>query len=185
MSVKTIEQYLALQARFDEDENIFLEAQREFFADHPDVPRPQPVECLNLIMKREYAEQILRGEKKVEIRSYSQHYIDRLYDRDVLEYERAHWDDELLRLQMLDFNDSVRAVKKIHFHNYNNSWYLDVECVENTAASVCDADVNYLREEYGCHDFDEMLSDLNRRKAKNRPLFFYFVVGEILGTNIG
>ena len=180
----TIEKYLDLQARFDEDPNVFLEAQDEFFKTHPDVPRPEPVECLNLVMKKEFAMQILSGEKKVEIRSYSPHYIDRLYDKKVLEYEREHWDDELLRMQMMDFNDSVRAVKKIHFHNYNNSWYLDVECVENTAASVCDADVVYLREEYGCHDFDEMLADFNRRKTKDRPLFFYFVIGEILGTNL-
>ena len=183
MSKITLEEYLELQKKFV-DPAVFDKARKEFFETHPDVPRPKMVDRLNLIMRKEFALEILKGTKTVEIRAYSQHYSDRLYDKDVLAYEEAHWDDELLRLQMLDFNDSVRGVKQIHFHNYNNSWYLDVECIENNTVVVVDDQVQYLQDEFGCHEFDEELTSLNKRRAKDRPIYFYFAIGKILGTNL-
>ena len=179
----TKEEYLVLQTKFA-DPSVFDAARKKFFEEHPDCPKPKPVECLNLIMRKEYAEEILAGTKTVEIRAYSQHYCDRLYDKDVLDYENAHWDDDLMRMQMIDFNDSVRAVKKIHFHNYNNSWFLDVECIDNNTVVVNNEQVGFLQDEYNCHEFDEMLADLNKRKAKDRPIFFYFAIGRILATDL-
>lgn len=179
----TKQEYLDLREKFA-DQAVFDAARKKFFEEHPDCPKPKPVECLNLIMRREFAEEILSGKKRVEIRSYSQHYVDRLYDKDVLDYEDKHWDDEVMRMQMLDFNDSVRGVKKIHFHNYNNSWFLDVECIENNTVVVNDDQVGYLQDEFGCHEFDEELSRLNKRKAKDRPVYFYFAIGQVLGTDL-
>ena len=179
----TIEEYIKLQSKFG-DPKVFDEARNKFFEEHPDCPKPEPIDCLNLIMRREFAEAILKGEKTVEIRAYSQHYCDRLYDKKVLEYEDAHWDDDLMRKQMIDFNDSVRAVHKIHFHNYNNSWYLDVECVDNNTVIVIDDQVKYLQDEFNCHEFDEELAHLNKRNAKDRPIYFYFAVGKVLDTNL-
>ncbi len=126
----TKEEYLVLQTKFA-DPSVFDAARKKFFEEHPDCPKPKPVECLNLIMRKEYAEEILTGIKTVEIRAYSQHYCDRLYDKDVLDYENAHWDDDLMRMQMIDFNDSVRTVKKSHCHNYNNSSVLEVQVIDN------------------------------------------------------
>lgn len=179
----TLEDYKAVRARFNEP-GVFEAERKRFFEEHPDCPRPKPVECLNLIMRREYAEEIVRGEKKVEVRSYSQHYCDRLYDKDVLAYEDKHWDDELMRMRMMDFNDSVRAVKKIHFHNYNNTWHLDVECVDNNTVLLVDEQVKYLQDEYGFHDFDEELERLDKKGSNERPIFFYFAVGRILDTDL-
>ena len=102
----------------------------------------------------------------------------------MLAYEDKHWDDELMRMQIIDFTDSVRAVKKIHFHNYNNSWYLDVECVDNSTIIVNDEQVGYLRDVFGCHEFDDELAALNRCNAEDRPIYFYFAVGEVLCTNL-
>lgn len=179
----TIKEYQKLQAQFS-DPDVFEKARKQFFEEHPDCPRPKPVECLNLIMRREFAEEILAGTKKVEIRSYSLHYCDRLYDKEVLAYEDAHWDDELMRMQMIDFNDSVRAVKKIHFRNYNNSWFLDVECIDNNTVLLVDEQVKYLQDEYDCHEFDEELARLNKRRSEDRPVYFYFAVGRILAHNL-
>ena len=180
----SIEEYMDLRSKFTPGSPMYEQMRKEFFEQHPDCPRPKPIECLNLIMRREFAEEILAGTKKVEIRSYSQHYVDRLYDKDVLAYEDKHWDDEVMRMQMIDFNDSVRAVKKIHFHNYNNSWFLDVECVDNNTVLLVNEQVKYLQDEYGCHEFDEELERLNRRNAEERPTYFYFAIGETLGTNL-
>lgn len=180
----SITEYTVLRSKFTPDSPVYERMREAFFEEHPDCPRPKPIECLNLIMRREYAEEILAGTKKVEIRSYSQHYADRLYDKDVLAYEDKYWDDELMRMQIFDFTDSVRAVKKIHFHNYNNSWFLDVECIDNNTVIVNDEQVRYLQEEYDCHEFDDELKELNKCNADVRPMFFYFAVGRILSTNL-
>lgn len=183
LQTMTAKDYLRFRAQYD-DPDVFDFARAAFFAEHPDCPKPRPIERLDLIMKREYAQQIAEGKKLVEIRSYSEFYRNRLYDKAVLDYEDKHWDDELMKLQMLDFNDSVRAVKTIHFHDYNNSWFLDVECIENNTVVVNDDQVGYLQDEFGFHDFDEELAGLNKRKAKERPIFFYFAIGKIVGTNL-
>ena len=46
---------------------------------------PENIQCLNLIMKKQYALDIINGKKKVEYRNYSKHYFDRLYDKKMLE----------------------------------------------------------------------------------------------------
>ncbi len=166
------------------NQNEYLQRRAEFLEKHPDLPSPEPVRCLNLIMRKEFAQEILSGEKTVEIRAYSQHYTDRLYDKTVLEYEKAHWDDPEMRAGILEFTDSIRPVDKIHFHPYNNNWFLDVECIENGTVIVNEEQVGYLREVYGCHEFDEMLEELEMRDAKDRPIFFFFALGKVLGTDL-
>ena len=161
----TTEEYLTQRSQFTPDSPVYEEARKKFLEEHPDCPKPKPIECLNLIMRREFAEQILS-------------------DKDMLAYEDKYWDDELMRMQIIDFTNSVRAVKKIHFHNYNNSWFLDVECVDNSTVIVNDEQVGYLRDEFGCHEFDEELTMLNRRKAEDRPIYFYFAVGQVISTNL-
>ena len=182
-SVKTVEEYLELQKQFDNNE-VFNAAREQFFADHPDCPRPKPIEKLDLVMRKEFANEIIAGTKTVEVRSYSDFYCSRLYDKKVLAYEEANWDDELLRMQMIDFNDSVRAVKTIHFHDYGKTWFLDIECIDNNTVIINDEQVGYLQEQYNCHEFDEELAELNAENASERPVYFYFAVGKILGTDL-
>ena len=179
----TIQEFKQRRQTFGDPE-AYDAAREQFFREHPDCPRPKPIERLDLIMRVEYAIDILRGRKKVEIRNSSPFYWKRLHDPDVMAYEDKYWDDELMRLQMLDFNDSVRAVETIHFHNYSNSWYLDVKCIDNNTVLLVDDQVAFLREAYGFTEFDEELEMLNKRKAKERPLYFYFTIGDILGTNL-
>ena len=180
----TIEKYKDLQSKFENDSALFERLRKQFFEEHPDCPKPKPIECLNLIMRREFAEAILFGKKTVEFRAYSPHYTSRLYDKAVLAYEDEHWHDELMRMQMIDFNDSVRAVKKIHFHNYGNTWFIDVECIDNNTVVVVDDQIRYLQDEFDCHEFDDELAELNRIGVKERPIYFYFAIGDILNTNL-
>ena len=35
-----------------------------------------------------------------------------------------------------------------------------------------------------CYEFDDELTVLNQRKAEDRPIYFYFAVGQIMGTNL-
>lgn len=160
----------------------FAAAREKFFESHPDAPEAKDVECLSLIMRREYAEMILRGEKPLEFRQYSDFYVKRLIDPDVADYISAHIDDD----EVLMFCNDIRQVKKIHFHNYNNSWFLDIECDFNDAFSITKHDIEFLQSKYGVHDFDD---DLKRMEAVNvpqneRPWLFYFVCGKVIDTNL-
>ena len=133
-------------------------------------------------MRKEYAEQILRGEKPLEFRQYSEFYVKRLIDPDVADYIGDHINDD----DVVVFCNDIRQVKKIHFHNYNNSWFLDIECDYNDVFSVTKHDIEFLQSQYGVHDFDE---DLKRLEAGNvpqneRPWLFYFVCGKVLDTNL-
>ena len=178
----TLEEYKTIREKFD-DLSFYTQEQERFFKEHPDCPRPKPVDRLSLVMKKEYAQEIIAGTKTVEIRDgYSKKYQDMLIDKDVAAYMDAHWDDELMRLQMIDFLSEVRPVFTIHFYTYNNSWSMDVECIENALIPIVDEEVQYLRDEFHSNEFDELLAELkaNNVPEDQRPMFFYFAVGKIL-----
>lgn len=158
----------------------FQAAYAEFAAKHPEMPKVKPIECLNLVMRKEFAKEILNGTKRLEFRGSSPFYYGRLIDKDVENWMQDHIDDE----EVSFFVNPIRPVKKMHFYNYANSWHLDVECTFNDMVVVNDDDVSFLRETFGCTDFDDMLKDLNARKEKNRPFFFYFECGKVLDTNL-
>ena len=66
------------------DEQYFT-AMDEFTAKY-EAPLPKPVKKLDLILRRSIAEEILKGQKKVEIREYSNRLFNRLTDKVVDEY---------------------------------------------------------------------------------------------------
>ena len=80
----------------------------------------------------------------------------------------------------------IRQVGKIHFYNYNRSWYLDVEVTFNDAFCINKMDVERLQKQYGCHDFDDDLKQMEATKVpdEERPWLFFFVCGKVLGTDL-
>lgn len=162
-----------------------FDSRREsFFRKYPDCPVSEPIKSLNLVMRREYAEAIVRGEKKVEYRAFSPHYESRLYDKKVVAYGDAHIADEDIQ-DFFDFAVPLRIVEKIHFHPYDNSWSLDVECIGNGTATPCKDDVEFLEEEYGDTELKDMQREFDsRNEATERPIFFFFALGKILESNL-
>jgi hypothetical protein len=159
----------------------------ELKAKYPDAPlKAKPVECLNLIMRKNYAQAIVDGKKKVEFRAVSNHYYERLNDKDMLKFLDENCKNDPLLAQAAEDGvvDPLREVKKIHFHNYNNSWYLDVEVTETNVAAATKEDVDYLHEHYDCHDLDDVFNDLNNRKVTERPCYYIFGLGKILDTDL-
>lgn len=146
---------------------------------HPDFVMPEPIESLNLVMKKENALAILNGTKKVEYRAYSAHYCTRLIDAGVTKYMKLHAKDK-----DIDEVSPMRPVYALHFHDYNNSWFLDVECVENGWVGVNDEGVRDMQDTFGCHELDAENERLNAIGETKRPIYFYFAVGKVIGTNL-
>lgn len=168
----------------EEEIQQYLREAEEFHEKYPDCPSVEPIECLNLVMKKEYAEQIARGEKTVEYRAYSPHYRNRLFDKAMGDYIEQHADDEEFIEQMRIYEPLLRAVKKIRFNNYNNTWHLDVECVANDVCAATREDGEYIRDEYGNSELLEEALELEKNKVKDLPVFFFFVLGKILDNGL-
>lgn len=155
-----------------------------FKASHPDMPETKEIPVLNLIMKKSEALDILHGKKKVEFRAYSKHYCERMYDKNVIDYINKFDDDSDVVAEIGNFVNPLRIVRQIHFHNYNNTWHLDCEVTLNDIVSLKEEDAEYMRNEFGCHELDEEVARLEAARVESRPMYFYFVIGDILDTNL-
>lgn len=164
-----------------DEERMVIEDTKKMFELHPGYPEPKPIEVLNLIMKRGFAEEIARGEKKLEYRIASDHYWDRLMDKDTAAYLEKHREDKFL---WEVGGNILRPVGKIHFHDYNNSWWMDVDVKDEFTFSPDKEGIEMMHNVFDNHDFDKQYKELSlmHTKYSHYPLYFVFVLGEILGS---
>lgn len=153
------------------------------------APMTREIEVLNLIMKKENALAILRGDKNVEYRPFSQHYLSRLTDEKIRDfYERNKENNKIVDLEEeyshWGFLDDLRPVKTIHFHNYTNSWFLDVEVLFNDYCVADDETLGIMNDVYDDHELDELVRKLDNEKAVERPMFYYFAIKKVIDTNL-
>lgn len=141
----------------------------------------QQVEAYDLLMKKEYALEILSGKKRVEFRSFTDHYISRFMDKEAMKRNKAKGNPTIEELR-----EEVRTdIEYIHFHNYNNSWYLDV-AIEGIGYCFVDSqDIAPLAEEFD--DFKAYIEDAKKYDQlppDERPMMFYIVLAEVVATNL-
>lgn len=167
----------------------FIANQNKFYELYPDCPKPEPIPCLNLILKREYAEEILCGRKKFEWREFSEYYVNRLCEMKFYDYCDAHQDDEVFN-DMMQYATSVRDVEKVLFHDYNGEWFLEVEvlAVHDVFATLDNA--KYFVDTFNCHDLDKEAAFCARKIANGTMAegeeteFFALELGDVLNTNL-
>ena len=150
---------------------------RKLHVMHPFLPKMVPVEVLNLIMRREFAEQIVRGEKNIEWRNYSMQYHKRLIDANMQDYLTKHADDKLLHKLV---PVAIRTVKSIHFHNYNNTWTLDCEVTDNNVLTMDKVGIKIMHDYYNNYECDEEYEMLRKMGQRSYPTYFFFVLGKII-----
>ncbi len=141
----------------------------------------QQVEAYSLVMQRKFAEQIKAGTKKVEFRNYNDYYYSRFMNLDAVKRnEKAglHWGDE-------GFEDDFKQVAYIHFHDYNNSWFLNVEIDDIGMFIVDTQDIDEYAPDYP--DFEEFRADAienDKLPEGDRPALFYLAIHKVIATNL-
>lgn len=135
------------------------------------------VEAYALIMKKENALEILRGEKTIEIRVDSPKYVKMFTDQEQVERNRKaeaegrdEWESPLRK-----------DIGFVHFYNYAGTWSLDCEIDEIGTASLIKDDIDFLNEEYGFHDFDDQWQEFEGKPEEEIPFFFYLHIAAIVG----
>lgn len=162
----------------------FEKKEKEFYKLFPDSPRAVDIERLNLILKREYAIDILTGAKKFEWRTVSDYYIKRLCAKGYFEWAEKYVDDPKYQ-ELVPYADYINDVRTIHFHDYNNKWYLDVECNALYEVYATEENAKFFREELNCHDLDEEAAWCAEHCAEGEEtMYFTFELGNVIDTNL-
>jgi hypothetical protein len=137
----------------------------------------EEVEAYSLLMRKEYALDIISGKKTLEIRSFNSHYGSMFTDKEQLakneELRKAGKDDECVT--------PLKDIWYVRFHNYNYSWTLDVEIDEMDISTVCQEDIEDLAEWFGFHDYDNEWQQYEHLDDDEKPIFYWLHIKEIVG----
>lgn len=135
----------------------------------------QPLRKVNLIMKKEFAKEILKGEKGIEWRPASDHYVSRLIDPNVYEFINLHEHE----------NDDVafcisdlRLPTVIHFYSYSNTWHLDVICDEIERIPCTKENAQKFKDEFNDEYVESVIK--STKHLEFTPCVFALHIGKVL-----
>lgn len=165
------------------------------FPELRDMQERATIKCLDLTLRREYAEQIVSGTKKVEYRWPIPFWNNKLANTDIEKFLEKNGDEFIKELERQKINPDelsdntiakilpmVNRVETIHFHNFNpNGWRLDVEVTYNNFCTPDDEGREWLHS-FGSYeqdgDFEEW--ERNGTPIEKREGYYFFVIGKIL-----
>lgn len=129
-------------------------------------------EAYDLIMRKEFAWQILRGEKPFEFRSVSRFYVQKFLKP---KYSRTKSLDDV----------ETRKYNYVHFHDYGNTWFLDVRIDGIGYIKPHPTTLPFLHER-NCHELDEVAQQYASLKENDPelPLLFFIEIAEVLNTSL-
>lgn len=129
-----------------------------------------PVEAFDLIMTKGNAWDILNGKKCLELRSLSPFYMKRL-----LSPKRN------LTMTLNAFEP--KNIHAIHFHDYNNTWFLDCSCAHVVYISFHPNCLNFLHA-LKIYELDEEFKANKDKREEDCPGCFGLVIKDIYNTNL-
>lgn len=124
------------------------------------------VEAFDLIMRKEFAFDIIEGRKRIEFRSLSPFYTRRFLDIS------GKGKNEKVAFKDVDY---------VHFHDYGNTWFLDVRISDIGFFDLSEKSLASMHE-YGHHDFDEMAVEYRGREDEVN--MFGLLIESVLGTSL-
>lgn len=137
----------------------------------------EEIEAYSLIMRKENALDILRGNKIIETRAFSSKYEKMFTDFYQLEenekLRKAGREDECQPILRTD-------IEAVHFYSTGASWTLDVAIDEIGIGEVTEEGIKFMHEEFDFHDFDDQLEMFKKNPPKEIPLFYYLHICEII-----
>ncbi|WP_071133854.1 hypothetical protein [Millionella massiliensis] len=144
----------------------------------------QQVEAYSLLMRKEFALEIITGKKKVEFRSFSDYYVSQFMDTEAIRRNKKSGfiaGDE-------NAEEEFKAIEYIHFHNRNNSWFLDVKINDIGMFCVDTEDIDeYTQNEPAYPDFEEFRADAkehDKLPPEERPMMFFLAIEKVVATNL-
>lgn len=131
-------------------------------------------EAFNLLLKKQFAYAILTKQKTMEFRDFfSDHLLSMFYK----ETKNQKSPDYMV----------ARDIRCIHFHDYNNSWFLDV-LIEGVDAMAIHPDNREYFHSHDCHEFDEEMDALETAKTdhhdKDVRWFIVCPIQAIINTDL-
>lgn len=141
-------------------------------------------EALNLILQKTFAEQMIAGTKRLEVRNFSDFYVKQLLDtKQFNKFIKSVEDPDA----EYDETKSVfkQKYKYLHFRNRQNTWFLDIECKQMFVDFVEPDAIRQLGEEFGFHDYDYLIPQLEAEgDGAEIDNIFCFEVGKVIATNL-
>ena len=145
----------------------------------------KPVEAYHLIMKKENALDILKGKKKVEIRTFSDKYLSMFIDQEKYkEYQEKLKEPDFQGVDengVLEFDKTIRTdIKHIYFTNYNKTWSLIVKIHLFYTLSMIKDDIAFLAENFDFHDYDNEWQQFEGKELDEVPAFFAIYLDKVI-----
>lgn len=129
-------------------------------------------EAFDLIMKKEFAYPILTGEKKLEFRRPIPLYCAKFLKK--WRYADRHDPDYFV----------PRDIRCVHFHDYGNSWFLDIGIEYVDTFTIHPQSLQYLHK-YGHYEYDDDISIVPKNTPINKASWMFALpVLEVINTNL-
>lgn len=132
------------------------------------------VEAYDLIIKKEFAQQILNGTKKLEIRPTTD-----FYERKFIDPAKAKQVDKLIKDGK--FEEAEFPFKDVFFAHLRDygTFSMDVRIESIGLAYMTEDDILCLNEDYDFHDYDNEWQQF-ADKPEEAPSFFYIAIKDVI-----
>lgn len=135
-------------------------------------------EAFDLILKKDFAYQILQGQKTIEFRSFTENYLAKFCTKKLVrEYQKG--------LKNLKFEP--KEIFFVHFRDFNNTWFLDVGIEAVDAMAMYYKNVDYFHERK-CFECDDIIAQnrINGIEPNDERMqwFFCLPIRFLVKTNL-